>query len=117
MPETGTSQSADQITGYHAHVYYDTASRPRAAELRAEIERRFVVRMGRWRDQPVGPHPQAMYQVAFDAPLFGVIVPWLMLNRNGLDILVHPQTGDSRADHSDQALWLGQPRELRLDAL
>jgi len=31
----------------------------------AEIEQRFTVVMGRWREAPVGPHLQSMYQVAF----------------------------------------------------
>ena len=97
-----------RIEGYHAHVYYEEGeSRRRAADLRAAIEERFSVRMGRWRDQPVGPHPQAMYQVAFDAPLFARFVPWLMLNRDGLSVLVHPRTGDEVADHGRFALWLG----------
>ena len=37
----------------------------RAQELRSQILQKFVVKMGRWREEPVGPHPQAMYQVAF----------------------------------------------------
>ena len=105
------------ITGYHAHIYYDDESRPRAARLREQIEGRFAVAMGRWRDQPVGPHPQAMYQVAFAATEFAMIVPWLMLNRDGLTILVHPESGDAYADHATHALWLGEKLALRLDIL
>ena len=106
---------AARVTGYHAHVYYDDATRPAAAELRAGIERRFEVRMGRWRDAPVGPHPVPSYQVAFAPELFADIVPWLALNRGGLAILVHPETGDDRADHSDFAMWLGTALTLDLD--
>lgn len=96
------------IAGYHAHVYYpDAESRRRAAALREAIQARFAVTMGRWRDEPVGPHPVGMYQVAFDTPLFASFVPWLMLNRDGLAVLVHPRTGDEVADHSRFALWLG----------
>jgi len=102
---------------YHAHVYYDAGSRPIAEALRAEIERRFEVVMGRWRETPVGPHPEPMYQVKFDPPEFARIVPWLMINRRGLDILVHPETGDAVADHAINALWLGRKLELRIDVL
>lgn len=81
------------IKGYHAHIYYDEAVRERAARIREFIEGHFKVVMGRWRDMPVGPHPQAMYQVAFGTEEFPRIVPWLMLNRAGLTVLVHPETG------------------------
>ena len=42
---------------------------------------------------------------------------WLMLNREGLDILVHPLTDDSVADHTQFALWLGAPQPLRVEVL
>ena len=104
------------IPSYHAHVYYDDASRPAAARLREAIEERFEVRMGRWRDEPVGPHPGPMYQVAFAAEIFPAIVPWLMLNRRGLTVFVHPETGDDLADHRDHALWMGKMLSLDLAA-
>ena len=40
-----------------------------------------------------------------------------MLNRQGLDILVHPLTDDMVDDHSVYALWLGTPIELRLNTM
>ena len=51
------------IASYHGHIYYDDRTRPVAADLREAIEQTFTVVMGRWRDEPVGPHPQSMYQV------------------------------------------------------
>ena len=74
-------------------------------------------RLGRWHDQPVGPHPEAMFQIAFAADRLTAILPWLMLNRAGLTILVHPDTGDAYADHALHALWLGAMLPLRLDVL
>jgi aromatic ring-cleaving dioxygenase len=44
-------------------------------------------------------------------------VPWLMLNRDGLDVLVHPLAGDSLADHTRFAMWLGRALPLRLETL
>jgi aromatic ring-cleaving dioxygenase len=105
------------ITGYHAHIYYDDASRERAARIREFIEANFKVVMGRWRDEPVGPHPQAMYQVAFEAAEFSRLVPWLMLNRDGLTMLIHPQTGDAYTDHLENPLWLGEKLRLKADTL
>jgi aromatic ring-cleaving dioxygenase len=108
---------SSKIRFYHAHIYYDEKTRDIAARLREEIERRFEVVMGRWRDEPVGPHPQPMYQVKFDPPEFARIVPWLMLNRAGLTVLVHPDTGDAIADHAVHPLWLGQKLDLRIAIL
>lgn len=105
------------ITGYHAHIYYDAPSRERAARIRELIESNFKVVMGRWRDIPVGPHPQAMYQVAFGTEEFARIVPWLMLKRDGLTVLVHPETGDAYADHAIHPLWLGEKLQLNVEML
>lgn len=105
------------IKGYHAHVYYDGQSKQTAARLRAALEQAFEARLGRWHDDPVGPHPTGSYQVAFGPELFGEIVPWLALNRRGLTVFVHPVTGDDLADHGDHAIWLGEQRALDLSAL
>ena len=105
------------ITGYHAHIYYDAGTKPAARTLRRQIAARFDTALGRWHDRPVGPHPVNMYQVAFAARDFAEIVPWLALHRGGLQILVHPETGNDVADHSDFAMWLGDSMALHLDKL
>jgi aromatic ring-cleaving dioxygenase len=107
----------DRIGGYHAHIYYDPATRAQAARLREGIGERFEAKLGSWHDEPVGPHPVSMYQVAFAAEAFPGLVPWLMLNHDGLDVLVHPLSGDSLADHTRFAMWLGQALPLRLETL
>lgn len=105
------------LSGYHAHVYYDVAERAKAADLRAEIGRRFPVVIGRMHDQPVGPHTRSMFQVAFGQAVFAELLPWLMLNRQGLSVLVHPETGNAVADHQRHMLWLGEPLAIDADAL
>ena len=105
------------ISGFHAHVYYDAGTKENAARLRAAIEKNFDVRMGRWHDHPIGPHPRWSYQVAFAPDLFGAFIPWLALNRRGLVVFVHPETGDSIPDHTDHALWMGGTLDLNLDKL
>ena len=98
------------IASYHAHVYYDpAATRGRAERLRERVAERFSVRLGRWYDRPIGPHSQSMFQIAFRKPLYPTLVPWLMLNRDGLSILVHPNTDNQRLDHLERCLWLGAP--------
>ena len=59
------TENNTEIASFHAHVYYDTATRDMAAHVREELGTRFEVQLGRWRDEPVGPHPKSMYQVAF----------------------------------------------------
>ncbi len=40
-----------------------------------------------------------------------------MLNREKLDILIHPLTDDLVDDHSRYAMWLGTPVRLKLERL
>ena len=87
-----SKQPSEIISGYHAHVYYDPDTKPMAERVREGLGVRFDVVLGRWHDEPVGPHPQSMYQVTFAPDEFARVVPWLMLNREGLDVLVHPNT-------------------------
>ena len=38
-----------------------------------------------------------------------------MLNRDGLTVLLHPETGDDYADHARHAVWFGEMLPLRLE--
>ena len=107
-------QATGTIESYHAHIYFDADSRAPAQALREDIEARFEVEMGRWHEKLVGPHPRWSYQVAFAPDLFQDIVPWLMLNRRGLTIFLHPNTGDDLVDHRDFPTWMGEMLELNL---
>jgi aromatic ring-cleaving dioxygenase len=106
------------VIGYHAHIYYDAVSRPLAEALRQQLETAFPdARFGRWHDRPVGPHPDWSFQIAFSSDLFQPLVTFLALNRQGLVIFVHPETGDPLNDHHDHAIWMGAIRPLDLTAL
>lgn len=112
-----TKDAASEINGWHAHVYFDTASSAEAQQVREEVQERFDVKMGRWHERTIGPHPAWSYQIAFTPDTFSAIVPWLTLNRLGLSVLVHPETGDDIPDHTDHAIWLGEKLSLNLEAL
>jgi len=96
------------IRDYHAHVYFDADSRESARALRDEIEANFNIEMGRWHEKRVGPHPRWSYQVKFRADTFATLVPWLMLNRRGLTVFLHPNTGAALEDHRDWPIWMGE---------
>lgn len=121
MTEQFENGDETRIEYYHAHVYYgdSDADREKAARLRDKVWSRWPdkVEMGRYRDTAVGPHPRAMYQIEFGPELFAEIVPWLMYNRDGLSIMVHPEAEDAWRDHAWYPLWLGEKLELRLDWL
>jgi DOPA 4,5-dioxygenase len=105
------------IKDWHAHIYFDAATREAAWALRERIEARFagVMEMGRFHERPVGPHPMWSFQVAFQPDQLAMILPWLALNHGALTVFVHPNTGDGLADHRDRAIWVGPSTDLVLD--
>jgi aromatic ring-cleaving dioxygenase len=120
MPETSaiSVQPLDTIQSYHVHIYFDGPEQRRIAEmLREEIARRFSVLIGRWHDRLVGPHTRPMYQVAFSTSEFARFVPWLMINRRGLAVLIHPNTGRPKPDHLTHAMWLGEILDINAASL
>jgi len=110
------SSSPDALHGYHIHIYYDDSTRPAAEKLRADLATRFPVQLGN-RTGIAGPHPVPQLPVIFRKEAFDPVVRWLMLNRQGLDILVHPLSDNEYDDHGANALWLGTPVTLKMDTL
>ncbi len=103
------------IENYHAHVYFNADTRDKAKRVREAVEKRFDIEMGRWHEKMVGPHPRWSYQIAFQPPVLDEIVPWLMVNREGLTIFLHPNTGDDLAAHIEHGAWLGPSADLNIE--
>jgi len=115
-----TERTADSVgnLGYHAHIYYDPEKTRGVAErVCAAVDEKFRVEIDGFRDEPRGPHPISNVLVVFKPDQFEHVVPYLMLNRDGLDVLVHPLTLDAVEDHNSYAIWLGNPVELKLHTL
>jgi aromatic ring-cleaving dioxygenase len=107
------------IESWHAHIYFDAASRDAAWAFKLAIEQQFGTRVqiGRFHERLVGPHPAWSCQIAFEAERFAEVAPWLVLNHGALDLFVHPNTGDELRDHRDSAMWIGRSYELNLAVL
>lgn len=105
------------IRGYHAHVYFDADTVDRARAICSAARDRFGVVMGRVHERPVGPHPMWSCQLAATPDQFADLLPWLALNRDGLIVFAHPETGNDLEDHRDHGIWLGTGLELDVSVL
>ncbi|KAJ5639559.1 uncharacterized protein N7484_007421 [Penicillium longicatenatum] len=98
-----------------------------AKALHERIRREFPeLRIYKFFDQPIGPHPVAMFEVnVFTPAQFGAFIPWLVINRGQLSALIHPNTdievgrsegAEEERNHTQRATWLGDkiPLDLRL---
>ncbi|KAF8906307.1 DOPA-like domain-containing protein [Gymnopilus junonius] len=85
-----------------------------AKELHERIRREFPeLRIYRFWDRPVGPHPTAMFEVnTFDPHQTGALFSWLAVNRGPCSVLIHPNTDDPYRDHTERAIWMGRPWPL-----
>lgn len=108
-----------KIAGYHAHIYFPSADTAAGGAYQDCVRERFgdLVKVGRFHDHAVGPHPMAMFQVAFPAGHLEEVFGWLVAHREGRSILIHPITGNDLEDHRDHALWLGRQLPLNLEFL
>ena len=105
------------ITEYHAHVYFDAATREQADRLCKAAGETFGVKVGRMHDNPVGPHPRGSCQLTVKAEQLAEVLPWLVLNRGELTVFAHAQTGNALKDHTAHVIWLGPSETLKLSAL
>jgi len=106
--------------GFDVHIYYfqeNEENKKFAKELWERIRREFPeLRIYRFWEKPIGPHPLAMFEVNIFTPAqFGAFIPWLVINRGPLSCLVHPNAVDESGnsidperDHTQRATWMGE---------
>lgn len=113
MKQNRRTVEASDIKAYHAHLYYrDESGLELAKQVAQQVSNLFEVQVGRFHRQPVGPHPLWSCQLSFAVKTFTDLIPWLMLNRQSLDVFVHPVTGDDYFDHTQGVIWLGHAHKL-----
>ncbi|KAG8426852.1 hypothetical protein J3459_007739 [Metarhizium acridum] len=111
----------DRRGGFDIHVYYlqqNPEQAKYARELWERIRREFPeLRVYKFWDGPIGPHPVAMFEVnVFTPAQFGAFVAWLAIWRGPLSALIHPNTSVPEGeaanevelrDHTERAIWNG----------
>lgn len=103
-----------QIRDFHAHIYYDEQEVERAKQLAAALQARFPVAIGHFHLRPTGPHPRGSVQLTVPRDIFGDVAQFLALNRDGLTIFAHAETGEDLADHVEHVIWFGPSETLDL---
>jgi aromatic ring-cleaving dioxygenase len=110
----------ENLHGYHVHIYFDDTNKVQATDLRDTLVELFKAQSpsGPRFVGIAGPHPIPQIAAIFPKAAFTAdVVPWLMFNRQGLDILIHPLTDDEVEDHTTHAVWIGKPVELLTEKL
>ncbi|PIK15225.1 DOPA 4,5-dioxygenase family protein [Halobacteriovorax sp. JY17] len=97
---------------YHAHIYYDESTHEKALEVIERARQVEFFSVGRAHEKLVGPHPRWSCQLLFSNDDLPKAMPWILENREGLTIFMHPDTGNDYIDHTDHTIWMGEMLEL-----
>ena len=103
-----------KIRDFHAHIYFNPEELAEAQAVAAEARERFGVPVGHFHTRPVGPHPRGSVQLTVLPEQFGEFAEWAALNRRGLTIFAHAETGDDLGDHTRHVIWFGPSEALDL---
>eukprot|EP01147_Barroeca_monosierra_P005279 gene5279-7056_t len=140
-PACVNTSSPPELISYHIHILFmatNTDQVNRAMQLQHDFAKHFQVPIGKDKNctfppgdphpqqkgicayptswEPEGPFPTAQYSFFIPQAHYTETVQWVLQRRNGLDLLVHPNSGCELQDHSDWAMWGGRPWELNMDA-
>lgn len=106
---------------FHAHVYYRTLDeRETAKKLWSHLQdikrkENSIAFIGELKDKALGPHPVPQFEIHFTRQSLNFLKE--TLNRFLVTALIHPLTDSDYRDHTENALWVGKPLALNLDAL
>ncbi len=103
-----------EIESFHAHIYFDADTVDQARDLCERGRDEFGVAMGRVHEKLVGPHPMWSCQLTVLPGTFGDFIPWLAMNRDGLIVFIHTNTGYDLTDHTKHTIWMGEMMDLDL---
>ncbi len=108
----------DLIRGYHAHIYFESATVESAKQLREQLVALRIrdLYISHLAMKPVGPHPMPMFEISFDHDRFHFVFDWLEKNRGAHTVMIHQVTGDDPRDHK-LAKWMGETMSLDFSKL
>jgi aromatic ring-cleaving dioxygenase len=115
-------QDFEEFTGrlnedFHFHLYFSADTRDSALAIRERLSdvTDFEYDLPPVRERPVGPHPFPIWGIWVDRANFAAAALWMMHNHGQHSVLVHPNIDDGLKDHTDHAMWLGEPVPLKLE--
>lgn len=104
-----------KINDWHAHLYFPLGDGEKVKPLTERVHSEFGFSIGRIWDKPVGPHPVGSCQITVPPGKLDEFIPWLIENRRGVDIFLHPNTGNDLKDHTDHVIWVGKSYDLNTE--
>jgi DOPA 4,5-dioxygenase len=107
---------------YHAHIYYEAATRARAMEANQRLREAMapggsprLLFVGSLKDGKAGPHPMPQFEIHFTRDVLEDVRAFI--EASGFTALIHPLTDDDLADHTTLAEWIGTPLAMDLTTL
>ncbi len=104
-----------QFDQYHFHIYFNRNQLSTLKTVLEKLEGLDNIQIGRIRETPIGPHPTGSCQISVKGGNVEKMLAWFLVERRGLDIFIHPLSGDEIKDHTDYTVWIGQPHQLNLN--
>lgn len=109
-----TLAAMTDAAGFHAHIYFNPDEVDAARAFADRACALFDLDVGRFHIAPVGPHPRGSCQLTIGHGEFGRFAEWAAVNRQGLTIFAHAETGHDLTDHNVHVVWFGQSEPLNL---